>query len=264
MNRIERTLMYKDIREITGSKQIYVPMIIVPIIMMVIIPTVLVVASHFGGKGIGAINGLDRLIENLPKEYKELPQGQLILKSALNFMFPALFLIIPIMLSSMLGASSFVGEKEHKTMETLLYTPITMEQLLKAKILSIFIPSYVITLVSYILFGIVINIGGFLQFNRITFPDIKWIIIILWLTPAITLFSLTFTALISAKSKSFQEAQQIGGLLVLPVLFLIVGQTTGLFLLNNMMVVVAGAILFILDYVLVNMISKKFTAEKLI
>jgi ABC-type Na+ efflux pump permease subunit len=50
------------------------------------------------------------------------------------------------MCSGVIGASSFVGEKEHKTMESLLYTPISMERLLRAKILGVFVPSYIITL----------------------------------------------------------------------------------------------------------------------
>jgi ABC-type Na+ efflux pump permease subunit len=179
-------------------------------------------------------------------------------------MFPPYFLIIPIMCSGIIGASSFVGEKEHKTMETLLYTPISMEQLLKAKILGVFIPSYIITLLSFIAFGIIINIGGFIYFGGLIFPDIKWLIIILWISPVINLLSLTFTVMVSAKSNTFQEAQQVSGLLVLPVLLVLVGQMTGVFILNNFIILIIGAVLLILDYMLIKRISSKFIPEKLI
>ncbi len=82
-------------------------------------------------------------------------------------MFPSYFLIIPIMCSGVIGASSFVGEKEHKTLESLLYTPISMEQLLRAKILGVFVPSYIVTLISFIVFGIIFNVGGFIYLENL-------------------------------------------------------------------------------------------------
>ena len=157
-----------------------------------------------------------------------------------------------------------VGEKEHKTMETLLYTPISMEQLLRAKILGVFIPSYIITLLSFIAFGIIINIGGFIYFGGLIFPDVKWLIIILWISPAINLLSLTFTVMVSAKSKTFQEAQQVSGILVLPVILVLVGQMTGVIMLNNFIMFTAGAVLLVIDYILIKRISSKFIPEKLV
>jgi ABC-type Na+ efflux pump permease subunit len=157
-----------------------------------------------------------------------------------------------------------VGEKEHKTMETLLYTPISMEQLLKAKILGVFIPSYIVTLISYIAFGIIVNIGGLMYFGGLIFPDIKWLIIILWISPAINLLSLVFTVVVSAKSKTFQDAQQVSGFLVLPVILVLVGQMTGVLMLSNLVMLAAGAVILVIDYVLIKRISSGFVPEKLI
>lgn len=61
--------------------------------------------------------------------------------------------------------------------------------LLRAKILGVFIPSYIITLLSFIAFGIIVNIGGFMYFGRLIFPNIKWLIIIFLIAPAINLLS---------------------------------------------------------------------------
>ena len=46
------------------------------------------------------------------------------------------------MISSVVAASSFVGEKERKTLESLLYTPIDIASLFWGKLLSAFIPAY--------------------------------------------------------------------------------------------------------------------------
>lgn len=264
MNKSEKTLIYKDLNEITSSKQIILPMIIVPIVLTVIIPLAILIGASFIGNDSNMIRQFGPLIKKLPSEYTSYNPAQLLIKIAINYMFPSYFLIIPIMCSGVIGASSFVGEKEHKTMETLLYTPISMEQLLRSKILGVFIPSYIITLISFIAFGIVVNIGGFIHFRGLIFPNIKWLIIILWISPAINLLSLIFTVMVSAKSKTFQEAQQVSGLLVLPVVLILVGQMTGLLMFSNLVMFIAGMVLLILDYILIKRISSKFIPEKLI
>lgn len=264
MNRSEKALIYKDLNEIKSSKQVILPMTIVPVVLAVLIPLAVLIGASFIGNDSNTIRQLGPLIEKLPSEYASYNSAQLLIKVVINYMFPSYFLIIPIMCSGIIGASSFVGEKEHKTMETLLYTPISMEQLLRAKILGVFIPAYIITLISFIMFGIVVNIGGFIYFGGIIFPDIKWLIIILWISPAINLISLIMTVMVSAKSKTFQEAQQVSGILVLPVMLILVGQMTGVLMLSNLVMLIAGAVLLILDYILIKRISSKFIPEKLV
>jgi len=75
---------------------------------------------------------------------------------------------------------------------------------------------------------------------------------------------INFFFLISAKSKTFQEAQQLAGLIVLPIILLAVGQITGILLLTNMVLIIIGTIIFIIDYILLQKIAKNFTAENLI
>lgn len=264
MNRNEKALIYKDLNEITSSKRVIMPMTIVPIILIVIIPLAILIGASFIGNDSSMFTKMAPLLKKLPSEYTTYTPAQLLIKVTINFMFPSYFLIIPIMCSGVIGASSFVGEKEHKTLESLLYTPISMEQLLRAKILGVFVPSYMVTLISFIIFGIIFNVGGFIYFGGLIFPDIKWLIIILWISPAINLLSLIFTVMVSAKSETFQEAQQVSGLLVIPVILVLVAQMTGVLLLSNLVMFIVGGALFILDYILIKRISSKFIPEKLI
>jgi ABC-type multidrug transport system permease subunit len=264
MNRSEKALIFKDINEITSSKRVILPMTIVPIILIVIMPIGLFIGVNFIGNDSSMITKLAPLIKKLPSEYSLYSQAQLLIKVMINYMFPSYFLIIPIMCSGVIGASSFVGEKEHKTLESLLYTPISMEQLLRAKILGVLIPSYVITLISFLVFGVICNIGGFMYFGGLIFPNIEWLIIIFWISPAINLLSLIFTVMVSAKSETFQEAQQVSGLLVLPVILVLIGQMTGVLLISNFVMFIAGGVILILDYMLIKRISSKFIPEKLI
>lgn len=78
------------------------------------------------------------------------------------------------------------------------------------------------------------------------------------------MLSLILTVMVSAKSETFQEAQQISGLLVIPVILVLIGQMTGVLLLSNFIMIAAGGVLLILDYALIKRISSKFIPEKLI
>lgn len=264
MNRNEKTLINKDVNEITSSKRVILPMTIVPIILIVIMPLAVLIGAKYIGSDSSTFTKMAPLLKKLPSEYNAYTPAQLLIKISLNLMFPPYFLIIPIMCSGVIGASSFVGEKEHKTLESLLYTPISMEQLLRAKVLGVFVPSYIVTLVSFIVFGIIFNIGGFIYFGGLIFPDIKWLIIILWISPAINLLSLIFTVMVSAKSETFQEAQQVSGFLVIPVVLVLVGQMTGVLLLSSLAMLISGGVIFIIDYILIKRISSRFIPEKLI
>ena len=42
-----------------------------------------------------------------------------------NYMFAPMFLIVPLLISSIIAADSFVGERGAQTLEALLYTPVS-------------------------------------------------------------------------------------------------------------------------------------------
>ncbi|HAN10695.1 MAG TPA: ABC transporter permease [Clostridiales bacterium] len=261
MKASQKAMIYKDVKEIMASRQMFIPMMSVPIIMMVIIPIIYLIGAKYSTAGW---SGMDSLMNILATKFSNLTNPQLLIQLGLNYMFPVFFLLIPIMASSIIGASSFVGEKERKTMESLFYTPLTIRELFVAKVIGTFIPSYLLSLISGVLFGIVMNVGGWFYFEELIFPNIKWTILIFWLTPAVTLLGINLMVFISAKANTFQEAHQMGTFLILPVIFVIAGQMSGLFILSNFSIITAGVVVYIIDYLLMKTGSKKFVPEKLI
>jgi membrane-bound ClpP family serine protease len=65
-------------------------------------------------------------------------------------------------------------------------------------------------------------------------------------------------------ANTFQEAQQMSALIILPVILLFIGQTTGLFLLNNWILLGFGAAIYIIDFLIVRSAAAKFVPEKLL
>lgn len=261
MKSAQKAMIYKDVKEVLGNKMMLLPMLIVPIVFVVIFPVVIFATAELGAGEMGDLKPMLSLLD--PSESFD-SDAQLLIHLTIDYIFPVFFLLIPIMTSSILGASSFVGEKERKTLETLLYTPMSIKELFFSKVVSTFVPAYGITLVSFVVFGTIVNIGGWGYFGSIIFPNIKWLITIFLISPAIALMSIILMVIISARVSTFQEAQQMGGFVVIPVVMLIVGQTTGLFLLNEAILLTIGLAVAIADYFLIKVATRKFTAEKLL
>jgi ABC-2 type transport system permease protein len=158
--------------------------------------------------------------------------------------------------SMMIALNSFVGEKERGTLESLLFAPITVKELFVGKVLSAFVPTMVLTIGSFILFGVITTVITYPMFDAFIFPNTNWLLLVFWLSPIITLFTILIEVLVSARSKSFQEAQQIGGLVILPIVGLFVGQATGMLLISPVILLIVGLVLLVINLLLLFLISK--------
>ncbi|MCK7526808.1 MAG: ABC transporter permease subunit [Ignavibacteriales bacterium] len=84
------------------------------------------------------LGDMETLLKNLPPSIQATFEGlkleQMFVLYMTAFMLAPLFLIMPLMFSSVVGADSFVGERERKTMEALLYSPATDMELFLGKV----------------------------------------------------------------------------------------------------------------------------------
>ena len=126
MNIGQFALIKKDMRSVTSNKQIFAVLLIVPIVLTIALPSIFVFVISFAPD---AASDFQKLLDMLPAPNGECSQQQQIFSLILNQIMPSFFLIIPIMASSVMAASSFVGEKEKHTLETLLHSPLSLRQL---------------------------------------------------------------------------------------------------------------------------------------
>jgi len=253
----------KDMRSVISSIRVWLPMLVIPFILGVVAPSIMIIMAGYGNLSkIQNIQLVIHLIENLKgtelhdvlKNYPTL--NQKIVYLLITYLFVPCFLVIPIMASSVVAANSFVGEKEKKTLESLLLTPIDMISLFIGKVLSAFIPAMVITMIIFILFGISVNIFSYPLYLQWTFPTWNWILMLCWVVPVISLFVILFNVLISSKVKGFQEAYQLGSVIVIPIAILIVSQLMGYFILSTGRIFMMGAIVLGLDLLILYWVAK--------
>ena len=260
-----KALVRKDIGEVFSSKMTVTPLIVVPLVLCVLVPVGIMVAGFL--LDVTLIQGaqfLEKLIPLYPVPDMLDGLTQQMLYIFLNYTFVPFFMIIPLMISSIVAANSVVGEKERGTLETVLYTPITNKELVVGKLLGAFLPAVVVSMVAFALYLI---IGNAVSLGMIGFFIIRspiWIPAILLLSPTTSLLGLSLTLLVSLKSKTYMEAQQTSGVIVLPFMLLVVVQMTGLLVFNSLYVVAFSVLLFGASYIIFGKVGPRFNRESIL
>ena len=260
-----RAIIRKDLQELRMNRMAVIPMLVVPVILCVALPAVLTgVALELD---VSAINGaafIEKLLPvyEIPAELNGLSVKTLYV--FLNYMFVPFFMLVPVMVSSIIAANSVVGEKERHTLETLLYTPVTNEELIMAKQLASFLPAFAISVVSFVAFFVVTNTVSLVLAGIWMVRSPLWIPAILLVSPAASLLALAATLMISLRAKSFMEAQQMAAVVIIPFLLLMVGQFSGLLILSLLHVVGFGVGLLAVDLLLLRLITPRFERETIL
>lgn len=261
MNKKQLALIKKDICSITANKQIFSVILIVPLVLTIVVPSIFVVVTVLVP---GDFSDFQALLNMLPFSVQEGNEKQLILGLLLNKIMPAFFMVIPIMASSVMAASSFVGEKEKHTLETLLYSPLSLKQLFQAKILAGFSIGMLVSFLSFASMILVLETELFFLTGATIMPDFSWPIVMLLIAPAISLVAIALTVRTSAKAQTVEEAQQQAVFLIFPILALVIGQFTGVILINTWILLGLGIILALLAVLLMRGAVGKFTYESLL
>ena len=260
----------KDLKEVRQNKVAVGPAIALPLIFAIVLPLILTLVPRFiPVEDIQQeLDDIDVLLNNLPPAVREIFSGleleQMFVIYMTSFMLAPLFLVMPLMFSSVVGADSFVGERERKTLEGLLYTPTSDVELFLGKVLAAVIPAITLSWLTYLVYIVVVNAATYGMFGRIWFPLPMWWPMMFWLTPAFALLGVAATVLISSRVKTFMEAYQLTGSLVVLVLALVVGQVTGVLFLGAWTVMLIGTLIWIVDAILIHISIRNFKRSMLI
>lgn len=260
----------KDLKEVRQNKAAWGPAVAVPLIFAVILPLAMtVVPRRIPVEEVQRqLGDISSLLQKMPPALtaifagKSLEQTFVIYMTA--FMLAPLFLIMPLMFSSVVGSDSFVGERERKTMEALLYAPISDLELFLGKVLAAVIPAIGLSWISYLVYIVVVNIASYPLFGRIWFPLATWWPLMFWLTPALAVLGISATVLISSRVKTFMEAYQLSASLVVIVLGLMIGQVSGVMFLGIGTSMIIGVLIWLADIVLIYLSVSRFNRSSLI
>ena len=261
INSMQKAIILKDFKSVTTNKNLMTALIVVPLVFTVVVPVIFILAVHFTPE---QTSDFDELLKMLPKEMMAGNLSETIIVFLINYIMPVFFALIPIMASSIMAASSFVGEKEKRTLETLLYSPLTLTQIFQSKVWASFLLSMTITFSSFVIMMIVVETAVFLTLGHFMIPGISWLTTMLVVAPAVSLLAIVFIIKGSAKAQTMEESQQRAIFLIMPLLLLIIGQFTGLIMVSAWYLLIIGGAAGIAAWLLMISSMKRFIYELLL
>ena len=257
-----RAIIAKDLIAVRRSKAVVIPMLAVPALLMVVLPLFVGLAARApDDPNVGSI--LNAMPSDLADPILSLPPREQLIVLVNGYLLAPLFLIVPLMVSAVLAADAFAGEKERKTLESLLHLPISDRELFFSKLLTAFIPAIAVSWIGFIAFCIVSNTVAWPVLHRTFVPTALWLVMILWVAPAVATLGLAVMVRVSARARTSQEANQLGGAVILPLIFLAVGQSSGLLLVDLPIGIAIGAVIWVIALWLVRGGAKRFTRDQL-
>jgi uncharacterized membrane protein SpoIIM required for sporulation len=141
-------------------------------------------------------------------------------------LIPFLLMIVgffPISVSLVIALESFVGEKERGSIEPLLNTPLEDWQLYLGKLLSSTVPPL---FSSYL--GMIVYISG-LAISKIPIPNIQLLILVIFMTTVQAVLMVAGAVVVSCQATSVRSANLLSSFIILPVAFLIQGESMVMF-----------------------------------
>ena len=239
--RAVRAVVRRDIRVAAGSKAVVVPAVAVTLLLLVVVPAMAGLLPVIAAPS--AYSDLEPFIALLPDDaLRSLPgsPGQRIAYLLVAFMLSPVVLLVPVLMASVLAADGIAGERERGTLEGLLLTPITDREIAVAKLLAAWLPALGLGVGGAGLYALVGNLTIGLQLGRLVLPTTEFAVMTLWVGPMFAAAALGAVSLVSARVATTQEAFQLGGLVVLPVVALLLSQVTGALFLSPWILLLVG------------------------
>ncbi len=249
----------KDMKEVFSSISIYGPMIGVPIFFSILLPILTFYVTIYAAPAIVArITQLNII----PSGLSGFGNISFMTYFSVSIMGP-IFLTMPILTATVIAADSFAGEKERKTSEALLATPVRISELLYGKILASFIPTIFLTLGVFAIYGGITDALSLNAFGSIILPTIPWLMMIA-VSPFLAIAGIGVVVLISSHVRGIKESQQISTLLILPVLVMPFISVLGIAALSFAFLLHLIIFLAIIDVVIIYVGVKSFRKESIL
>ncbi len=178
--------------------------------------------------------------------------------------FMLMFMLMPLAIPVAIAAYSIVGEKTTRSLEPLLATPISTEELLAGKALAAAIPAVLATWIAFLVFIIGTAILGVPPAVRAAIASPTWLIAILVIGPLMAVLSVNVAVIVSSRVSDPRAAEQISMVIIVPVLMVFFAQIAGFLVINARLMGLVAAGLVLLDLVFIYLGARLFQRETIL
>lgn len=241
--RVVWTILRREWME-TLRNRLLLSTILVPPVLLTIAPIIL--AGAVGDRALPS--ELATQILRQKPEWGSFSAGELAGAFAVQ-QFLVFFLLMPAYIPLSIATFSIIGEKQARSLEPVLAAPIRTEELLAGKAIAALVPGVLAGWVTYVAFVALASVVyGPALFGVVT--DASWLAGVFLLGPAVGLSSVVAGVIVSARVNDPRVAQQIGGVVIVPIVGLVMVQATGTLLVGPL-----GYVLMTLVVLLVSLVG---------
>lgn len=219
-----QALLEKELLDVVRNRAVLLPVAIASLVFLMLPFVIAILIPAVTGDALGDDAGLARVSLLLGPHENLSTNGRVQLFIFQQFLI--VFLLMPVTGAMALAAHAIVGEKQARTLEPLLATPLTTLELLMAKVTGALIPTLAISTAGLVLYGLMIVMSA----ESGVMPAMlsaRTIVLVLGVGPTCALVSLQMAIVISSRVNDPRTAQQFGVLIVVPITALVVGQISG-------------------------------------
>ncbi len=260
MNKIA-ILMMKEWADVFRHRYVMFIVLLMPL-LLVVIPLVVM------GLG-GNADFISGVTSDIPPNIAQLPmyEGLSVEETMQAFtgqQFNLFFLIVPLAIPMTIATYSIVGEKRERSLEPLLATPISTAQLLAGKSLAAAGPGVLALWLAALLYTLALP----LVVSSVAVHDLllapQFYVNVLLIGPLLTILATTVGLSVSSRVNDPRVAEQLGMIVIVPVLALIFGQIAGLFVFDLQLALAFAGGLAVVDLVLLQVAVRLFKRETIL
>ena len=218
--RIVAAVFGKEWREIASSRLLLFA-VAAPAVIFAAIPTAIVAFIQVNDLDMNQLGQIEDMLAAFPALPPKLAAQGFIVT---NFM--AYFLLIPAMVPIALASQSVIGERQARSLEPQLATPVEVSELLAGKTVAAALPAVLATWTVWIAYGLMNGAIADPRLLRMVFSP-QWIVAMATLVPVICLLSVLLGVIVSSRVGDPRTAQQFGAFVVLPIIAIAVAQFLG-------------------------------------
>jgi ABC-2 type transport system permease protein len=177
--------------------------------------------------------------------------------------FLVMLVLGPITSAMSIAASSVIGEKQARTLEPLLVTPITTFELLAGKLLGALLPTLALSTLSIVLYlGVIAAAAHDGVFSVLLGPRTLGVVFLLG--PLAAIVALLLAICVSSRVNDPRTAQQLSIFVILPIPALLLGQIFGGIELSGPLILWIALGLFIVNIGLMRVAIRLFDRETIL
>ena len=214
------TVFGKEWREI-GSNKLLLAAVAAPAIIFASIPIAIVAFIEVNDLDVNQLGQIELMLSAFPDLPPKLAAQGFIVT---NFM--AYFLLIPAMVPIAIASQSVIGERQARSLEPQLATPIDVSELLAGKTIAAALPAILATWVVWVAYGLINGAIADPRLLRMVFSP-QWMVAMASLVPLICVLSVLLGVIVSSRVSDPRTAQQFGAFVVLPIIAVAVAQFLG-------------------------------------